>query len=86
MSQVVDFPGERLRRFVAVQMVQPGSWRAAVFTGWHLDPRIPPDEPVSTHYDALSRAEKGARKLGLPIVRDRFSVFRRGVRSAPAYD
>ena len=84
LGEVIGFPGERLRRFVAVQMVQPGRWRAAVFIGWHLDPHIKPDRRLSSYAEAISRADKGARGLGLPRVSDRYSVLGRGVWSASA--
>lgn len=81
---VLAFPGERLRRFVAVQMVRPNHWRAAVFVGWHLDPAFPPDRHFATFAEALNRAAKGAGKMGLPLVRDRCSMLGHGVWNAPA--
>lgn len=83
-GHVLPFPGERLRRFVGIQLVRPDRWRAAVFIGWHVDPSVAPDRHLTTYADALNRAEKAAMKLGLPLIADRCSVLGRGVWKAPA--
>lgn len=80
---VLKFP-RRPRRFVAVQFVGPNHWRAAVFVGWHVDPKIPCDRIVSSFTEALRRAEKGAAKLAIPLVSDRCAIAGHGVWSGPA--
>jgi hypothetical protein len=82
-GKILPLPTARIRRFVAVQMVQPEQWRAAVFIGWHADPSVRPDRCVATYAEAASRAAKGARKTGLPLISDRCSVLGRGVWAVP---
>jgi len=85
MSEVLRFPAP-LRRFVAVQMVRPGKWRAAVFIGWHIDPNFRPSRCKETYAEAVAIARRGAVKFGLSFVADRYSVARYGVWSAPECD
>jgi hypothetical protein len=83
MSAVVPFPGQRLRRFVAVQFIAPDSWRAAIFVGWNVDPNAPQDGNVTTHWEALARAKRIAHNLGLPLIADRCRVPGGKVLTAP---
>lgn len=78
-GHLLRFPARRLRRFVAVEMVGKDQYRARVFVGWHADPKIRPSASASTYAAALAIAEKGARKMGVPLIQDRYSVAGHGV-------
>lgn len=82
-GQLMRFPREHLRRFVAVQFVHPDSWRAAVFVGWHVDPARTPSKCFASYAEAAAVAKRGAQKMGLPLVRNRCSVPRYGVWESP---